>query len=179
MSDRAPLEAVFAKHGYSNYRWIEPAGIVVSQWVRMKCTFGCSEFGKNACCPPNTPTVPECRRFFDEYRTAAIFHFQKAVDKPEDRVGWARLTNQALLNLERDVFLAGHQKAFLLFMDSCRVCAECPGTKIACKNPESARPGPEAMAVDVFATARQCGFPIEVLSDYSQTMNRYAFLMVE
>jgi hypothetical protein len=35
------------------------------------------------------------------------------------------------------------------------------------------------MAVDVFATVRQFGFPIQVLADYSQAMNRYAFLLVE
>ena len=42
-----------------------------------------------------------------------------------------------------------------------------------------ARPSPEALAVDVFGTVRSLGFPIEVLSDYDQTMNRYAFLLVE
>jgi hypothetical protein len=35
------------------------------------------------------------------------------------------------------------------------------------------------MAMDVFSTVRQCGYPIEVLSDYSQPMNRYAFLLIE
>jgi hypothetical protein len=35
------------------------------------------------------------------------------------------------------------------------------------------------MAIDVFSTVRQYGYPIEVLSDYSQAMNRYAFLLVE
>jgi hypothetical protein len=35
------------------------------------------------------------------------------------------------------------------------------------------------MAIDVFATVRKLGFPIEVLSDYSQAMNRYAFLVIE
>jgi hypothetical protein len=42
-----------------------------------------------------------------------------------------------------------------------------------------ARPTPEAMAVDVFATVRQVDYLIEVLSNYKQTMNRYAFLLVE
>jgi hypothetical protein len=37
----------------------------------------------------------------------------------------------------------------------------------------------EALAVDVFSTVRKYGFPIEVLSDFSQAMNRYAFLLVE
>jgi predicted metal-binding protein len=145
----------------------------------MKCVFGCSEYGRNACCPPNTPSVPECRRFFDEYKTAAIFHFQKTVDRPEDRGAWTRQVNMALLEVEREVFLSGYQKAFLLFMDSCRICSECVGERAECKNLVSARPGPESMAVDVFATARQFGYPIEVLSDYSQEMNRYAFLLIE
>jgi hypothetical protein len=35
------------------------------------------------------------------------------------------------------------------------------------------------MAVDVFSTVRSMGYPIEVLSDYRQTMNRYAFLLIE
>jgi predicted metal-binding protein len=48
-----------------------------------------------------------------------------------------------------------------------------------CKNPRLMRPSPEGMAVDVFATVRQFGFPIQVLSDYTQAMNRYAFLLVE
>jgi hypothetical protein len=48
-----------------------------------------------------------------------------------------------------------------------------------CKNPRLMRSSPEGMAVDVFATVRQFGFPIQVLSDYTQAMNRYAFLLVE
>jgi hypothetical protein len=35
------------------------------------------------------------------------------------------------------------------------------------------------MAVDVFSTVRKIGYPIEVLPDTDQTMNRYAFLMIE
>ena len=33
--------------------------------------------------------------------------------------------------------------------------------------------------MDVFATVRKLGYPIEVLIDYDQAMNRYAFLLVE
>jgi len=35
------------------------------------------------------------------------------------------------------------------------------------------------MAVDVFSTARRCGYPIQVLTDYDQPMNRYALLLIE
>ena len=164
MENRQELESLFEKHDFTDFKWIDPKDIVVAQWVRMKCAFGCSTYGQNASCPPNTPSVAECRRFFDEYQTASIFHFEKAVDKPEDRGPWSRQVNQALLALEREVFISGYEKAFLLFMDSCRICSKCPGVREECKRPESARPSPEGMAVDVFSTVRKAGYPIEVLS---------------
>ncbi|UCF93963.1 MAG: DUF2284 domain-containing protein [Desulfobacterales bacterium] len=176
---RQELEAVFQKHGFTDYKWINPREIVVSQWVRMKCMYGCGEYGRNAACPPSVPSVSECAQFFHEYRTAVIFHFEKKVKKPEDRHRWSPKVNLKLCKLEREVFLAGYQKAFLLFMDSCGLCDDCGGTRAECRAPRVSRPSPEAMAVDVFTTVRQAGFPIEVLADYSQKMNRYAFLMVQ
>jgi len=179
MSDPAQLEALFGKHGFTDYKWIDPHQIVVAQWVRIKCAFGCSDYGQNASCPPNTPSVADCRRFFDEYTQAAIFHFEKQVSKPEDRHAWTRGIDQELLKLERAVFLAGHQKAFLLFVTNCSLCNKCVGVRQECKHPESARPTPEGMAIDVFSTVRQVGYPIQVLSDYDQVMDRYAFLLIE
>jgi len=179
MSDRQSLEALFAQHGYSDYRWIEPSAIVVSQWVRMKCLFGCGEYGRNASCPPNVPTVSECRQFFGEYSEAVVFHFAHAVENPEDRHEWTLGINRGLSALERAVFLAGYRKAFLLAMDSCGLCKKCAGVRTECKEPRSARPTPEAMGVDVFATVQGIGYPIQVLSDYTQEMNRYAVLLIE
>ena len=179
MTDRTQLEALFAEHGLTDFRWIDPRQIVVAQWVRMKCTFGCSDYGQNASCPPNTPSVADCRRFFDEYTQAAIFHFEKRVAKPEDRHAWTKEIDQELLKLERAVFLAGHEKAFLLFVTNCSLCNKCAGVRQECKHPESARPTPEGLAVDVFSSVRQVGYPIQVLSDYDQAMNRYAFLLIE
>ena len=86
---RKELEALFQEHGISDFKWINPKEIVVSQWVRMKCAFGCGEYGHNATCPPNTPSVAECERFFREYSEAAILHFPKKVKKPEDRHAWS------------------------------------------------------------------------------------------
>ena len=113
-----------------------------------------------------------------EYSLAAVFHFTKRVDRPEDRHAWTREKNLQLLKLERRIFVSGYRKAFLLFLDSCGICEKCTGEKTRCKHPEQARPTPEALGVDVFATVRPVGFPIEVLSNYDQTMNRYAFLLI-
>ncbi len=179
MDDRTELKALFEKHGYTDFKWMNPKDIVVSQWVRMKCAFGCANYGRNATCPPSVPSVSECRQFFDEYSTAVIFHFEKTMDEPEDRHAWSKGVNQELFKLERAVFLTGYEKAFLLSMDSCGLCADCPGVREECKHPRSARPSPESMAMDVFSTVRRYGYPIEVLADYSQVMNRYAFLLIE
>ena len=179
MTDRRKLEDVFAKHGFADFRWIDPATIVVAQWVRMKCLYGCPDYGKAGTCPPNTPPVAECERFFRDYSTAVLFHFEKTVAKPEDRHEWTRGINRRLSDLERDVFLAGHVKAFLLFMDTCTLCTPCSGTRAECKDPKRARPSPDAMAVDVFSTILRAGYPIEVLTDYGRAMNRYAFHLVE
>ncbi len=179
MDSRAQLEARFREHGFADFRWIDPAEIVVAEWVRMKCAYGCGSYGRKAACPPNLPSVEECRRFFREYAVAAVFHFAKAVDTPENRLPWARQVNRQLMDLERAVFLAGYEKAFLLLMAPCSLCEECSSTRAECKNPKLARPTPEGMGIDVFATVRKVGYPIEVLTEYSQTMNRYAFLLVE
>jgi len=178
MSSRKQLEELFLKHGFEDFKWINPQNIVVSQWVRMKCMFGCREYGRNACCPPNTPPVDECRGFFREYSEVVVFHFQKKFEKPEERHEWTKGINERLLNLEREVFLADNPKTFLLFMDSCSLCEECAEERVRCNNKKSARTTPEAMAVDVFSTVKQLGYPIKVLRDYSEAMNRYAFLLV-
>ena len=177
--DQKALEALFVKHGFPDHRWLDPRDIVVAEWVRMKCRFGCREYGRNAACPPSTPPVEECARFFREYRRAAVFHFAKTVDRPEDRHAWTRKLNLELLKLEAEVFKAGFVKAFLLFFDSCGICLECTGGRTSCKEPKLARPTPEGMAVDVYSTIRKIGYPIKVLSDYDQEMNRYAFLLVD
>ncbi len=179
MVDRKNFEERFIAHKFNDFRWIDPKTIVTAHWVRMKCIFGCREYGKTASCPPNIPSISECERFFKEYKEAVIFHFEKKVAKPEDRFAWTRKVNLKLLKLEREIFLSGYEKAFLLFMDSCNICKECGGVKEKCKEPRLARPTPEAMGVDVYTTVRNAGYPIQVLSDYTKTMNRYAFLMIE
>jgi predicted metal-binding protein len=173
------VQKLIATHGYTDFRWIAPKDVIVADWVRMKCRFGCGNYGRNASCPPNVPTVEECRRFFDSYAAGVVFHFAKKVRKPEERHAWSSGVSRALLKLEREVFLAGYHKVFLLPMDSCSLCASCPGVRERCKQPALARPSPEAMAVDVYSTVRQWGYTIEVLRDYSRTMNRYAFLLIE
>ncbi|MEW6262219.1 MAG: DUF2284 domain-containing protein [Thermodesulfobacteriota bacterium] len=177
--DRNSIESLFRKQGFEDFKWIEPREIVVAQWVRMKCTYGCGGYAKHSACPPNVPGVEECRTFFSEYTHAVVFHFAQAFANPEDRKEWCQGLNIELLKVEREVFLAGHRKAFLLFPGGCAFCGECAGTRVDCRNSKLIRPTPEALAMDVYATVWKYGLPVQVLTDYHQTMNRYAFLMIE
>jgi len=177
--ERAKIESIMRENGYDDFKWISGKDVVVSQWPRFKCIYGCSSYGQKGACPPSVPPVAECREFFREYEHIAVIHLQKKLGKPDDRKEWSRKINTRLLKLEKAAFLSGHQKAFLLFMDECRICEECPGTRNECKNLQLSRPCPEGLGVDVFATVRKLGFPIEVLTDYGQEMNRYSFLMIE
>jgi predicted metal-binding protein len=179
MANRERLEALFKKQGYTDFKWIDPHDIIVAQWVRMKCMFGCGDYGNIASCPPSVPSVSECREFFSEYKAGVIFRFAKAVEKPEDRFAWTKKVNQGLVKLERKVFLSGYHKAFVMVIDSCTLCDDCSGDRGSCTNPRLSRPTPEALAVDVYSIVRQYGLPVQVLKDYSETMNRYAFLLIE
>lgn len=173
------LEQAFQRHGFDDFRWIDPESITVAQWVRMKCRFGCEEYGKNASCPPNLPSVAECEAFFKEYKHAVIFHFKKGVRSIEELKKWVKVLHLRLVKLEREIFLSGYLKAFVLMVDNCCLCPECAGERQFCKNPKQSRPTVEALAVDVYQTVRRAGYPIEVRSDFSQEMDRYAILLVE
>ena len=102
--DRNELHDTFEKHEFRDFSWIDPTEIVVSQWVRLKCEFGCEDYGR-AACPPNLPSISECQDFFREYTDAAILHFKGTMDKPEDRHSWSRKINAKLLKLALTAFL--------------------------------------------------------------------------
>jgi predicted metal-binding protein len=173
-----PLEAIFKDHGFSDYKWIAPAQIVVAQWVRMKCMFGCPNYGSKAACPPQTPSVAECERFFKEYSNAVVFHIRVQFDDPQDRFSWYNDMTLKLIELERKVFLSGFERALFLLFGGCQLCEECTVERSLCKQPKLARPSAEGMAVDVYSTVKKLGYPISVRTDMTQAMDRYVFLMV-
>ncbi len=119
------VETLFEEHGLTDYKWIDPKEIVVAQWVRVKCKFGCPNYGRKAACPPNTLSVPECERFFKEYKHAVLFHIQVQFDIPENRFAWYKKMTLKLSRLEQKVFLSGFEKAFFLLFGGCLLCKEC------------------------------------------------------
>lgn len=145
---------------------IDPASVVTAEWVRWKCRFGCGGYGRSLCCPPHTPTPAETRRLLDCYTRAILVHC-----KPGARV------KPIVVALEREAFLAGHYTAFALGEGPCHLCEDCNLQR--CIHPREARPAMEACGIDVFATARGNGYPIEVVTDRNCDQNYYGLLLVD
>jgi len=81
--------------------------------------------------------------------------------------------------LEREVFLSGFYKVFAFTAAPCNLCELCKNTKRECRNPSVARPTLEAFGVDVYATARRMGYPLQVVKGYEEETNRFGLLLVE
>lgn len=178
MITKERIESILSEQGFDDYKWIDPKQIVVAHWVRVKCTFGCSDYGLGTC-PPNTPTVAECDRFFKEYEKALVIRISKFADKNAYPSDWSREMTNRLLKVERELFLSGFHKTFLLNQTCCSVCKECTGNRLTCKDKRNSRPSPESFAVDVYQTVRNAGMEINVVTKNPAEINRIALLMIE
>jgi predicted metal-binding protein len=151
---------------------IDPRSIVTAEWVRMKCQFGCPGFGMNLCCPPHTPTPEVTRKVIDSYGKAILLH--RRLTKGERSKGF----NETVARLETEIFLDGYYKAWSMGSGPCRLCKECDPNGL-CKHGYEARPSMESCGIDVFKTARDNGFPIEVVRTHEEERNIYGVVLVE
>ena len=158
--------------GMDGVKRIHPASVATAEWVRMKCQFGCPGFGMRLCCPPHTPTPEVTRKVIDSYQKALLIH--RRLKKGE------RLKNfsETLVRLEIKIFLEGYYKAWSMGSGPCRLCQECELTT-PCKHGYEARPSMEACGIDVFKTARDNGFPIEVVRTHEEERNIFGLILVE
>jgi predicted metal-binding protein len=152
---------------------VETSKVFTEPWVRMKCQFGCSMYGKGLCCPPRTPTPEEMRKILDSYRYGILLHrhIQKGYKYVND-------FNDIIVDLERTIFLDGHYKAWAVGSGPCTRCKECNITG-TCLHPEKARPSMESCGIDVYKTASENGLPIQVVKDHSQDRDIYGLILVE
>ena len=84
-------------------------------------------------------------------------------------------TQRVLDCYERGILL--HFKAFGYGAGPCFLCEKC--NLQSCVHAYEARPAMEACGIDVFATVRANGYPIEVVTDRECDQNHYALLLVE
>ncbi|MBN2380218.1 DUF2284 domain-containing protein [candidate division WOR-3 bacterium] len=142
--------------------------VVVAQWVREKCQFGCPLYGTNLMCPPYSPTPQETQRMVDAYESALLIHGDE--NTPINRI---------VVSIEKAMFLDGYEKAFGMGAGPCFLCEDCPDDASGCRFPEKARPSMEACGIDVYSTVRAHRLPIKVLKSTEDKPNYYGLVLIE
>lgn len=159
--------------------------IVVSQWVRFKCRYGCKGYAKHLGCPPYTPSPNETRAMVSEYATGLLLRFDGVPghpsfgpdDLPEDfhhfYADLIRWVNTTVHIIEKTAFYDGYYKAFGFGGYPCIYCEECIAEQCAgpvdesmrrmCRHMDLVRPSMEAAGMDVFATARKVGWELSTI----------------
>ncbi len=155
------------KMGALEAKLIDAKSIVVRDWVRLKCQFGCGGYAKVLTCPPFTPTADQTRQILSGYSKAIFLHL------PDQSIA----SHDLMAKLERRIFLSGYYSAFGLHAGPCERCKECNLKR--CVHPRLARPTMEACGIDVYATARKNGFSIEVRKTYREKPTYYGLVLVE
>jgi len=145
---------------------IKASSVVTAPWVRMKCQFGCGGYGSSHCCPPRSPTPEETRAVIDCFRRALLIHCREETHP-----------TRVVIKLEREILLSGFYKVLGFGAGPCLLCKQCDLE--ACKKPDKARPSMEACGIDVFATARANGYPIDVVRTRSCQGNYYGLILID
>ena len=143
--------------------------IVFDPRTYLKCMYGCSTWGKSWICPsaPGALKPWEAMDVLSRYKEALLIHTN---DKDSSQM--------ISFSIESKAFVDGYYFAFS--MSDCGLCTECsfPDGE-PCRFPNKARPAMQAMGIDVFATARGQGLPIDTLADESCKENWYSLVMLE
>lgn len=153
------------KLGVKEAKIISVRSIVVAEWVRLRCQFGCGGYGQSLTCPPYSPKPEETRRALSFYKKAILVHGNAYTD-----------IHGLIPKLEREIFLDGYYKAFGMGAGPCQLCSSC--SKF-CRHTEKTRPAMEACGIDVYATARANGYPVRVLKDTNCIGNYYGVVLIE
>lgn len=197
-----------AKKNMAEIYPVSPDDIVVGEWVRWKCMFGCKGYGKHLSCPPYVPGPEDTRKLLKEYSAAYIIHFKgipgmERLDPDKVPANWHAFLSGLILwihntvyELEQHAFYSGYYKALAFGAYPCYFCEDCVAEqakgvvdlsmKRDCRHAEKVRTSMEAVGIDVFSTVRKLGLPIEVIpckrNEYGKFMHprfdSYGLLLV-
>jgi predicted metal-binding protein len=152
--------------GASDCKLTLASQVEVADWTRWKCQFGCGYYGKSLLCPPYTPKPEETRKMLEEYDHALLFRSDPKKNK--------KLT----VELERRIFLDGYYSAAAFSAGPCRLCEKCNIEGGYCLRPREARPSMEGCGINVYRTARNLGYDINVLTSRDQEYLSYGLVLI-
>src|SRR5512136_2587574 len=113
------------KFGASDAKIIKSSQVVVRDWARLKCRFGCDGYGKSLTCPPFSPTPDEFKRVLAEYKWVVLLKFDVIPSMTVDQmVAYESNIHGIVVKMEREAFLKGYYAAFGMAAGSCPYCEE-------------------------------------------------------
>ena len=152
--------------------------VVVAEWVRLKCQYGCGAYGSRLTCPPHSPPPEVTHRMLRHYRQALLLRMERAGGGWKAETRQRRQMSEVVAALERELFLAGHYRAWGMGAGPCRLCKECDPSS-PCRFPHQARPSMEACGIDVYTTVRQAGWEIEVVQTMESPFRLFGLVLME
>lgn len=171
------------RKGATSAKIISIENISVNEWVRQKCEFGCRLYAKRFTCPPYVQPVKQTKKRLKEYNTAMLIQFKELTD----RMQWKEIQN-IMSELEREAFLNGLYKAFAYTAGSCKLCDVCPAEALEngsmfdrkkCVNIRTARPSMESAGIDVYQTAKNAGYDLNVVPNEGMCFTSFSLLLLE
>lgn len=161
--------------------------VVLSEWVRLKCQFGCKEYGQHLVCPPYTPDFKTCYDIVHSYETGLLIAFvsQEVNRSPDAYVTEKNKIRRTLSRIERQLILDQYYKAISLHNGPCTLCQTCVlnepegHKKPQCRFHKVARPAMEAMCIDVFETVRRAGWEAKMLSNFFEQPTYYGLVLIK
>ena len=201
------LKGIAAKHNATIHE-IDPREVIISEWVRWKCQFGCKGYGRHLSCPPYVPGPEETRKLLSEYKKAYVVRFpgipgMDSIDLDQIPKNWHPFLKDLIIwihdtmyEIEQHAFYQGYYKALAFAAYPCIYCEDCVSEKMQgvvdksvkreCPHGEKVRTSMEAAGIDVFATVRKLNLPINVVpckaNEYGMItttdINSYGLLLV-
>lgn len=148
--------------------------VEVRDWVVLRCKYGCEQYGKSHTCPPNSIPTETMRNVLKEYKRAIL-----VAAKTKGVEDQARL-RQALIEMEKALFLKKYYKAFALVPGCCDKCEPCAAEKgKECTHANEKRPCIEGTGIDVFSLVSKYKKNIHPLTDKNKSFESYGLILLD
>ncbi|MDP2727350.1 MAG: DUF2284 domain-containing protein [Dehalococcoidia bacterium] len=159
--------------GVLDVKVVRAADIAVAEWVRMKCRYGCPNYGNRLDCPPNTPDTDLMRRLLGEYQRALILRLARLPQYLAELSGIVH-------KVERELYLNHFYRALAFGAGACGLCPdECVREPGCCPHPHNIRPAAEGAGVDWFQTLKNNGWELRLTQEKGELPPSYALILVD
>lgn len=162
------LQSLMIAEECFDYTLFSMEKLIITPKVRLKCMYGCKNYGIQRKCPPNDTLSPEqCKNYLKEYSTVLLVRFV-----PERDFSAPVNSQSILLEIERKAMLNNLRFALAVFPTHCHQCELCNISQ-ECEKPLHARPSISSLCIDILGTLEKLGLQQKILMSKDQPKEFY------